>query len=51
MNNEQLKNILEAAIMAAGQPITLERLANIFEEHERPDVALIRQLLVEVAAL
>lgn len=50
MNNEQLKRILEGAIMSAGQAMTIERLALLFEEHERPELTLIRDTLNELAA-
>lgn len=32
MNVEQMKQIIEAAIMAAGEPLSLERLARLFDE-------------------
>jgi segregation and condensation protein B len=37
MNPEQLKNILEAALLAAGRPLSLEQLQALFPDHERPD--------------
>lgn len=45
MEIEQLKFILEAAILAAGEPVSLERLASLFPESERPAKSLLRQAL------
>jgi segregation and condensation protein B len=36
MGVQQLKNIIEAAILAAGEPVSLDRLQGLFEEDERP---------------
>jgi segregation and condensation protein B len=46
MGTGQLKIILEAAILAAGEPVSLERLSNLFQETERPSKLLIKQALV-----
>ena len=32
----QLATVLEAILLAAGKPLALERLAELFDEHERP---------------
>jgi segregation and condensation protein B len=45
MEIEQLKIILEAAILAAGEPVSLERLAGLFPEAERPAKSLLKQAL------
>jgi segregation and condensation protein B len=37
MNPEQLKHIIEAALLAAGRPLSLEQLQALFPDHERPD--------------
>lgn len=38
MNDEaKIKKIIEGLLLAAGKPLTLERIAEIFEEHERPE--------------
>ena len=34
---ENLKQIVEAALLAAGKPLSLERLQELFPEHERPE--------------
>jgi segregation and condensation protein B len=37
MTEQQLKNIIEAAILAAGEPLSIERLFTLFEEEQRPE--------------
>lgn len=44
------KHILEAAIFAAGEPLPLERLAQLFPESDRPSSKELKGLLKEVAA-
>ena len=46
----ELKILLEALLLAAGEPVTLERLLETFPEAERPDRDAIRTALVELAA-
>jgi segregation and condensation protein B len=36
MDVQELKNIIEAAILAAGEPVSLERLQGLFDEESRP---------------
>ena len=36
MNPQQLKNIVEAALLASGEPLTVERIQALFLEHEMP---------------
>lgn len=43
-----LKNILEAALMAAGGPLSLERMQTLFEEQETPSFGDLRQALTEL---
>jgi segregation and condensation protein B len=50
MDNGQLKGIIEAALLAFGQPLNIEQLREIFDEFERPDAATVRQALAELAA-
>jgi len=45
-----LKQILEAALLAAGEPLDLARLAALFEDSERPAQGEIRTALQELAA-
>ena len=44
-NPQQLKNILEAAMLAAGEPLSVERLLGLFPEEARPETAEVRQAL------
>ena len=44
-NPEQLKNILEAALLTAGEPLSLDRLSALFPEEARPEPAEVRQAL------
>lgn len=48
MDPAKLKNIVEAAMLAAGRPLSLEQLQALFAEHERPERA---ELMTAVAAL
>jgi segregation and condensation protein B len=45
METAQLKGIIEAALLAYGQPLGIEQLREIFEEFERPDAAAVRKAL------
>ena len=44
-----LIQILEGAILAAGKPLAVQNMADLFEQHERPDNAAIREALTEIA--
>lgn len=48
MEIAQLKTIIEAILLAAGRPLGLDQLLAMFEEHERPDRAELRD---SIAAL
>ena len=45
----QLATVLEAILLAAGKPLALERLAELFDEHERPSAKLLREALSVLA--
>jgi segregation and condensation protein B len=45
-----LVQIVEGALLAAGKPLTVTQLAELFEEHERPPTKDIREALEQVAA-
>ncbi|NLO79949.1 MAG: SMC-Scp complex subunit ScpB [Xanthomonadaceae bacterium] len=49
MASPPLTKILEAALLAAGEPLPLERLQELFPEAERPSRAELRQALAELA--
>jgi segregation and condensation protein B len=44
----ELKQILEAAMMAAARPLGLQEFANLFDEAERPTQEEMEQVLVEI---
>ncbi len=44
-----LKQILEASLLAAGVPLSLERLLDLFDEEQRPSTTGIRTSLAELA--
>lgn len=46
----ELKNIIEAALLVAGQPLTLERMAGMFPEDSRPTRDEIREALQRLEA-
>jgi len=50
MSETGLVQILEGALLAAGKPLTITQLAELFDEAERPDAAAIRAALDEIAA-
>lgn len=45
-----VKRILEGALLAAGETLAIDRFGSLFDDHERPDEATIRELLGEIAA-
>lgn len=45
MTAEKLQMIIEAALMAAGRPLTLSMLQNLFPEEEQPSTAEIKEAL------
>lgn len=47
---DELKIILEAAIFAAGEPVSLDRLASLFSEEEHPAKPLLKQALAALEA-
>jgi segregation and condensation protein B len=49
MSRPSLKNILEAALLAAGEPLPLDRLQDLFADNERPERAALRQALDDLA--
>ena len=45
MDNEPLKNIIEAILLAAGRPLTLDQLLAMFDENERPERGDVREAI------
>ncbi len=37
VTEQQLKNIIEAALLAAGEPLSIDRLLSLFEEGQQPE--------------
>ncbi len=50
MNDSYLKNVIEAALLAAGRPLDIEDLAALIEEPLRPEKEQIRAALEALAA-
>jgi len=49
MSANELRNIVEAALLAAGKSLTLSELSQIFDESERPDGHAIRAAVESLA--
>jgi segregation and condensation protein B len=45
MNPDQLTNLIEAALLAYGQPLSMDQLRGLFDEVDRPDAATVREAL------
>jgi len=50
MNEAYLKNVIEAALLASGRPLTVEQIAQLFDEHVRPSAAAVRTQLGALSA-
>ncbi|MDE2220008.1 MAG: SMC-Scp complex subunit ScpB [Gammaproteobacteria bacterium] len=49
MNEQYIRNVVEAGLLAAGRSLGLEELAALFGESERPGTAAIRACLAQLA--
>jgi segregation and condensation protein B len=49
MENQTLKSICEAAILAAGEPVSIERLLDLFSLEERPTKSNLKKVLLELS--
>ena len=49
MESTYLKNVIEAALLAAGRPLDVEQLRELFEEYERPAAVDVREALQALA--
>jgi segregation and condensation protein B len=50
MHGQYLKNVVEAALLAAGRPLSVEQLAELFDERERPSADDVRAALTGLEA-
>ena len=50
MNELEMKHLLEAALLAAGRPLTTQQLTELYDERERPSAEQINQGLEALAA-
>ena len=48
MSSEQLKDVIEAALLAYGQPLNVEQLREMFDEYERPEAGEVRSALAQL---
>lgn len=48
MDSQTVKNIIEAALLAAGEPLNVDNLLNLFPEHEQPAREDIRAALKQL---
>lgn len=48
MSEEYLRNVLEAALLAAGKSLTLNELSALFDESSKPDAAALRAALKQL---
>lgn len=50
MNEDHVRNVVEAALLAAGRPLTIAELAQLFDEDARPSTERVREALTRLAA-
>lgn len=50
MSDAYFKNVIEAALLAAGRPVPVSELQQIFDEHSRPTTQELRGILQTLAA-
>jgi segregation and condensation protein B len=50
MNEQHLKNVVEAALLAAGRPLQPDELRDLFDEFERPELDEVKSALAALAA-
>jgi segregation and condensation protein B len=50
MSDTYFKNVIEAALLAAGRPVPLSELQQMFDEHSRPSPKELRALLEQLTA-
>ncbi|MBS0373510.1 MAG: SMC-Scp complex subunit ScpB [Proteobacteria bacterium] len=50
MDEQSLKNVIEAALLAAGRPVGAAELRELFDEFARPELAEVERALEQLAA-
>ncbi|MFO7592549.1 MAG: SMC-Scp complex subunit ScpB [Pseudomonadota bacterium] len=45
LDTQKLKNIVESALFAAAEPLSVERLLRLFEEEERPEKKALQEII------
>src|SRR5450432_4778514 len=50
MSASEIRNIVEAALLAAGKSLTLNELSQIFDEQDRPEAPVMRAALESLTA-
>lgn len=50
MNEDHVRNVVEAALLAAGRPLSIAELAQLFDEDSRPTTDGLREALARIAA-
>jgi segregation and condensation protein B len=48
MSDHPLTNVIEAVLLAAGRPVTVEQIRELFDEHERPPADDVRAALADL---
>jgi segregation and condensation protein B len=48
-DEDRLKKIVEAALLAAGRPLSLEQMQSLFPEREEPDKKQLKEMLAELS--
>lgn len=48
METKQLVNIIESALLATSEPLSIERLLELFEDNEKPTAKLVREIIDEL---
>ena len=49
MDHSEIKNILEAALLASGRPLSLDQLVGLFGKHSIPERQTLKEVLEELA--
>lgn len=50
MSENYIRNVIEAALLAAGRPLSVAELSQLFEEASRPDTAALREAIEALGA-